>query len=164
MTDTVEAGRFEGLGFEVAEVPAQDRKAYWVSPQRPELALDMNSWLGARAAAGWLETERTVWMDDPQPPNLPLAEGILLDQVARRLMLMPLVAEVKRQRDLPVAVADREKLIEQSAVAAARRAGLDPRDYLAFVRAQIAVAKEVQRAVLAQAPLADPRGFAELVG
>ncbi|MDG2308224.1 MAG: transporter substrate-binding domain-containing protein [Candidatus Binatia bacterium] len=151
VTDTLEVKSFEAFDTEVKEVLARDRKAYWVTPARPELALDLNQWIGARAADRWLETERNVWMDDPQRSTLPVDDAALVDHIAQRLMLMPLVAEVKRAKGLPVEAPGREEVIEEKSRAAATRAGLDPTSYLGFVRAEIEAAKNVQRAVLAGA-------------
>ncbi len=155
VTDTLEAKSFD-FDTEVAEVLARDRKAYWVSPKRPELVLDMNQWIGTRGANRWLETERSVWLDDPQRPDLPIDEATLIDHLGQRLMLMPLVAEVKRARGLPVDAPDRETAIREKARDAAARAGLDPDAYLALVRAEFAAAKAVQRAVLSQPSAMDP--------
>ncbi len=161
VTDTLEAQSFE-VDTDVYEVLARDRKAYWVSPARPALALDMNQWIGARAASRWLETERSVWMNDPQRSALPVDEATLVDHLAQRLMLMPLVAEVKRAKDLPVEAPEREAAIEESAQEAAQRAGLDPTSYLALVRAEVQAAKAVQRAVLARPGSADPARLPDL--
>lgn len=161
VTDTLEAKSF-GVDSQVREVLARDRKAYWVSPLRPELAVDLNQWIGSRAADRWLETERSVWMDDPQRPSLPVDEATLVDHLAQRLMLMPLVAEVKRAENLPVEAPGREEEIEESARSAAEQAGLDPSTYLALVRAEIEAAKEVQRAVLAGPVGAEARNLPDL--
>lgn len=161
VTDTLEAKSFQ-VDTEVREVLARDRKAYWVSPQRPELALDLNQWIGSRAADRWLETERSVWMDDPQRSSLPVDEATLVDHLAQRLMLMPLVAEVKRVQNLPVEVPGREEAIEESARSAAKQAGLDPSSYLALVRSEIEAAKKVQHAVLAEPSAADPQRLPDL--
>lgn len=152
VTDSLEARTFTEVATEVDEVLARDRKAYWVSPERPELALDLNQWIGARGADRWLEVERNVWLDDPQRSALPIDEATLVDHLAQRLLLMPLVAEVKRARQLPVEVPDREAEIAESARRAARSAGLNPEAYLTLVRAEIEAAKAVQRAVLAETP------------
>lgn len=151
VTDSLEAKSFE-IEVTVAEVLARDRKAYWVSPDRPLLALDLNQWIGARSASRWFENERIVWMDNLQTPPIPADEAILIDHIGQRLMLMPLVAEVKRAKNLPIEVPGREAVVEERAREAAERAGLDPASYLALVRAQIEAAKAVQRAAL-EAPV-----------
>lgn len=163
VTDSLEANTFE-TEVRVAEVLARDRKAYWVSPDRPDLALDMNRWIGARAASRWFENERIVWLDDPQTPVLPADEATLIDHLGQRLMLMPLVAEVKRAKNLPVEVPGREAAIEEKARAAAERVGLDPSSYLALVRAQIEAAKAVQRGVLARGTSVDVSRLPDLEG
>lgn len=161
VTDTLEVKSFQ-VGVDTAEVLARNRKAYWVSPSRPGLTRDLNQWIGARGASRWLENERRVWMDDPQRSELPLDEATLVDHLAQRLMLMPLVAEVKREGGLPIEAPGREEAIEESARAAASRAGLEPAAYLALVRAEIEAAKAVQRAVLSTSPAVDPEGLPDL--
>jgi len=157
VTDSLERRNFELVDTDVWEVLAHDRKAYWVSPKRPRLVSDLDQWIGARGADGWLETERSVWLDDPQRPRLPVDEATLVDHLTQRLLLMPLVAEVKRARAIAVGDPDREAALLESARRAAARAGLEPGAYLALVRAEIEAAKSIQRAVLAQAAPGDMR-------
>ena len=147
VTDSLEARSFE-FPTRVRQTLAHDRKAYWVAPQREELVLDLNQWIGTKAATRWLETKRTVWMDDPQRSALRAADATLVDHLAQRLLVMPLVAEVKRERQLPVDAPGREAAIEERARAAAEKIGLNEEAYLRLVRAEFEAAKAVQSAVL----------------
>jgi chorismate mutase len=147
VTDTQELRSF-GPGFAVAEVLARDRKAYWVRDD--DLARDLGDWLVRRETDGSLPRLRARLLDgsaDPAP--LAAADARVVDLVARRLALMPLVAAAKRVRSLPVDAPAREAELEQRRVAGARAAGLAERPYLELVRAQIDAAKAIQREALA---------------
>ena len=71
---------------------------------------------------------------------------------------MPLVAEAKRARALPVDAPAREAEIEVRMLESARAAGLCTEPYHALVRAQIESAKAVQRATI-EGPAATPPPF-----
>jgi len=156
VTDTLELRSF-GPGFEVAEVLARDRKAYWVRDD--ELAQDLGDWLVAREADGTLPRLRAELLDPSAAPTLPAGDARSVDLVARRLALMPFVAAAKRARGLPVDAPAREAEIEQRLLASARAAGLAESPYLELVRAQIDAAKSIQRRVLAEPADATPPAF-----
>lgn len=156
VTDSLELASFTahgGVEPRVARVLSQDRKAYWVSPRDPALAASLEAWLAAREADGTLARLRAEHLGgagDPAPggPRSAAARRVV-DLVARRLLLMPEVAEAKRAAGLPVEVPGREGDVYERARAAALRDGLAVDPYLELVRAQIEAAKAVQRAVLA---------------
>jgi len=156
VTDSLELASFSahgGVEPRVARVLSQDRKAYWVSPSDPALAASLDDWLAAREADGTLARLRTEHLGgagDPAPggPRTAAARRVV-DLVARRLLLMPEVAEAKRAARLPVEVPGREGDVYERARAAAVRDGLAVEPYLELVRAQVEAAKAVQRAVLA---------------
>jgi cyclohexadienyl dehydratase len=90
----------------------------------------------------------------------PTAEPVsaLLAAVGERLDLMPLVAEAKRATGTPVTVPEREARVIEAALEATRQGARDAhltpvseRAVRAFFEAQIAAAKEIQRAALAGA-------------
>lgn len=164
VTDSLEAANFGTVRWRVAEVLAHDRKAYWVSPQRPELVGDLDAWLVQREADRWLATQRRVWMNDEQRSALPVLEARLVDRLGRRLLLMPLVAEVKRERGLAVLAPEREAVIVRSGSEAAAAVGLAPRPYAALLRAQMAASRAVQEAVLAAEPRDQPDPLPDLGG
>jgi cyclohexadienyl dehydratase len=150
VTDTLELRSF-GSGFAVAAVLAHDRKAYWARDD--DLARDLGDWLAAREADGTMARLRERSLGPAASPRRPATLGAgaarAADLVARRLALMPFVAETKRARGLPVEVPAREAEVERRLVDGATAAGLAERPYLELVRAQIDAAKAIQRAVLA---------------
>ncbi len=163
VTDSLEAQNFGAVRWRVAEVLANDRKAYWVSPQRPDLVGDLDGWLARREADRWMATQRRVWMNDEQRSALPVLEARLVDRLGRRLMLMPLVAEVKREKGIPVLAPEREAAIVRSGSESAASVGLAPGPYAALLRAQMAASRAVQEAVLADEPSGAPDPLPDLV-
>lgn len=153
VTDTLELASF-GPGFAVIDVLQPDRKAYWV--RDPMLADDLDEWLARREQDGTLPALRVRLLGDSAGPVLPRTESRIVDLVARRLMLMPFVAEAKRVRNLPVDAPAREAEIEARMLGSARAAGLCTEPYRSLVRAQIEAAKAVQRATLAGPAAAAP--------
>jgi cyclohexadienyl dehydratase len=145
VTDDLEARRFPGVGS-VAGVLARDRKAYWVAPNEDALARDLNAWLVAREADGTLSRLRAQHLGSARLGKLPPGEERLVDLLARRLSLMPLVARAKRRTGSPIEDATREARIEESARMVARERGIAAERYVALVRAEVAAAKLVQRA------------------
>ncbi len=159
VTDSLELASFAahgGVEPRVARVLSRDRKAYWVSPRDPALAVSLDAWLLARETDGTLAQLRATYLGGAGGPPIEAGAAAALrvaDLVARRLLLMPEVAAAKRAAGLPVDVPGREGEVLARARAAAERDGLAPEPYLALVRAQMEAAKVVQYAVLA---LPDP--------
>lgn len=156
VTDSLELRSFGAHGdapARVALVLSEDRKAYWVAPGETEHADRLDAWLAAREDDGTLARLRSKHLGaagDPargQPDDA--AALRVVDLVARRLMLMPEVAEAKRVAGLPVDVPAREGEVYERARVAAERDGLAAAPYIELVRAQVEAAKVVQRAVLA---------------
>ena len=162
VTDTLEApswlaGRADWVALEPFTT---DRKAWWVSPDRPDLLRDLDRFAAERAADGSLARWRAGWLGATaagQPTAAPLPA--LLWTLRERLELMPLVAEAKREAGLPVEVPDREERVLEAAWAATERAAADagrappPEAAVrALFRAQIEAAKAIQRATLARPP------------
>ena len=164
VTDSAEHRSFHQVDSRVSEVLADDRKAYWVAPGRADLARDMNEWMRKRLLDDWIQNERGVWMDDRQISPLPIDDAIVVDHITQRLLLMPLVAEVKRSRDLAVEVPEREQQIYQAARKVAAQVGLDPERYAALVRVEVGTAKKIQRAVLAAEPTSTAADLPDLEG
>jgi cyclohexadienyl dehydratase len=168
VTDTLEAPIWLEGSEGVAQLGpfTRDLKACLVHPDRRGLAADLDTWLMAREDDGTLAALRRRYLGHGDSP--PTAEPVsaLLAAMGERLDLMPLVAEAKRATGTPVTVPEREALVVDRALAAtreaAREAHLTPvsdRTVRAFFEAQIATAKEIQRAILAgpagEAPTAD---------
>jgi len=146
VTDRLELGSTGGAELAVVRVLSSDQKAYWTTPANAALAADLDAWLAAREADGTLAALRARWLGPPPPDALAAPVARVVDLVGRRLMLMPLVAEVKRADGLPIDDPERERAVEARAATAARTLCLAPAPYAAFVRAQIEAAKAVQRA------------------
>jgi cyclohexadienyl dehydratase len=168
VTDTLEAPIWrEGAEHLVQLGPfTSDLKAYLVHPDRGELAADLDAWLMARESDGTLAALRRRHLGHGDSP--PTAEPVsaLLAAIGERLDLMPLVAAAKRATSTPVSVPEREARVLDAAVAAFRETATDAhltpvsdRTVRSFFEAQIAAAKEIQRAILAgpagEAPTAD---------
>ena len=151
VTDTRELASFAPSPV-VASVLRRDRKAFWVAAHQPGLARRLDRWLAGLEESGELARVRERHFGEAESDPLSPRDAHIADLVARRLQVMPLVAEVKSARGLPIDAPGREAAIEARAVAAARAEGIDPASYLDFVRAQFEVAKAVQRAYLAEAP------------
>ncbi|MFP6662907.1 MAG: transporter substrate-binding domain-containing protein [Deltaproteobacteria bacterium] len=149
VTDSLELASFTPRPH-LARVLRRDRKAYWVAKDQPELADRLDEWLAGMEASGRMAALRARHFP-MAATTLSVHDARLTDLVARRLQVMPFVAEVKAARGLAIDDAPREAIIEQRARAAAGAAGLDVEQHLVFVRAQFAAAKAVQRQHLATA-------------
>jgi cyclohexadienyl dehydratase len=125
-----------------------DRKAYWVAPGEEPLAADLDGWLRAREEDGSLAALRARHLGTAAGGALAPGADRVVDLVARRLRLMPLVAVAKRRAGLPLEDRAREAAVEARAGSAASAAGLEADAYRAVVRAEIAAAKTLQRATL----------------
>jgi cyclohexadienyl dehydratase len=147
VTDTIEArSLLDDPGYRTVAVLSDDRKAYWIAPASARMSQGLDDWLVRRELDGTLPAMRAQWLGPSSNPALPPQVDRIIDLIARRLMLMPMVAAAKRPANLPIEDAKRERDVEAAAAAAAGRAGLDVDTYVAFVRAEVAAAKEVQRA------------------
>jgi cyclohexadienyl dehydratase len=152
VTDRLELASTGGDELAVVAVLSSDRKAYWTTPANAALARDLDAWLAEREADGTLPALRARHLGDAQQSGLPPPVGRLIDLLGRRLMLMPLVAEAKRAAGLPIDDPARERAVEARAASTAATLCLEPRAYVALVRAEVEAAKAVQRATLAAAP------------
>lgn len=153
ITDTVEAPHWRrGTDLRLLGPFTRDRKAWLLRTDSGEEAARLDRWLLAREADGSLSRWRMRHGLEPTPATAePLAA--LLAALDERLALMPLVAQVKRARGLPVEVPERETRVLDAAVAAvgeaaaaAGKATPNEAAVRALYRAQIEAAKAVQRA------------------
>jgi len=167
MTNTFEAPRWaEGIeGVERLGLLTHDVTAFWVRPDREELAVRLDEWLLDAEDAGTLPALRARWLGaDPsmfapgwdvraakEKLSTSAAVSALLAATDERLALMPLVAAAKARAQLPVEDRAQEEKVVEGAVAAvgraARRRGVPPPDRArveAFFRVQIEAAKERQ--------------------
>jgi cyclohexadienyl dehydratase len=164
VTDTLEAPIWrEGCRGLLQLGPfTSDLKAYLVHPDRSELAASLDTWLLAREADGTLAALRQRYLGHGDSPRIADPVSALLAAVGQRLDLMPLVAEAKRAAGTPVTVPERERRVVEAALAATRNAARDAnqepvpdRTVRRFFEAQIAAAKEIQRATLAADPIGE---------
>jgi cyclohexadienyl dehydratase len=123
----------------------RDRKAYLVPRDAADLGQQVNDWLVAREADGWLNEmrrrwlgERTVWT--PQHATI----EALVAAMELRLQLMPLVAAVKRRDGLPIEDPAQEARVIEHIRAAAMAASLNADDVAALFRVQMEAARSVE--------------------
>jgi cyclohexadienyl dehydratase len=164
VTDTLEAPIWlEGSEGVLQLGPfTTDLKAYLVHPDRKELAANLDTWLLARETDGTLAALRQRYLGYGDSPQTAEPVSALLAAVGERLDLMPLVAEAKRATGTPVTVPEREVRVIDAALAATREAArnahqepVSDRTVRTFFEAQIAAAKEIQRATLAADPVGE---------
>jgi cyclohexadienyl dehydratase len=140
VTERFELAHLPRDGWSASCAPAADRKVYWVGPARAEtLGPRLDAWLREREPE--LASLRGEWLGDPSPRG---ELDHLVDLLARRLALMPAVADAKRARGLPVQDAEREARVLARARAQAAASGLDPASVEAFFAVQIALARALQ--------------------
>jgi cyclohexadienyl dehydratase len=156
LADRVLRGEVDGAVSEQIEVAAwpetfavvgpftRDRKVYAATPARAELLRELNGWLAAREADGWLNDQRRHWLSNAAAwtPDEACFEAIAA-AIDLRMMLMPQVAAAKRQQNLPIEDPEQEAKVTQQA-ADWLPPGIDPTPVLALFRALMAGAKEVQ--------------------
>ena len=153
--DDVEVGIVRAAMPEVVTIGplTLDHKAYLA--RDPALAAELDAWIRARAADGWLDKARARWFGDGFAARQSGVGGDLDALVALidlRLAFMPSVAAAKAQAHLPVEDAAQERRVLAAARASAERQGLDPASAEALFGAQIAAGRAVQRAFLALPP------------
>jgi chorismate mutase len=141
VTDTIELPHFMRASWKADCEPPRDRKVYWVSPaQAKQLGPKIDAWLDqhehevAAMRTKWIG-QRAEWTELQH----------LIDLIARRLALMPAVAEYKRAHALPIDDPEREAVVLRQAIDAAAAAGLDPSSVRALFAEQIELAKAIQR-------------------
>lgn len=127
----------------------RDRKAYAVAAQHIDLLQRLNDWLVVREKDGWLNGERRRWLGEAAEWT---ADDVCFEAIAAaidlRMELMPQIAAVKRQQNLPIADVAQEKRVLAEAAEWATAAGLDAGAAVALFEKLIAAAKQIQRARL----------------
>lgn len=140
----------------------RDRKAYAVPRAKAALLNELNRWLAAREADGWLNQQREQWLGKSAlwtetQANLEAVIGA----IDLRLQLMPLVAAAKQRENLPVQDPAQEQKVLASVREQAREAGLDPEPVAELFRVQIGLARGIQEAA-PQTKLPDGTSLAEI--
>jgi cyclohexadienyl dehydratase len=168
VTDDLEAPRWRERAPDLLAIGpfSRDRKAYLVREDRRDLARDLDAWLLAREADGTLDALRAEHLGPGAAKEVAIPLRALLAAVDERLDLMPLVAEAKRARGVPVRDPVQEERVLAAALEAARdaaqRAGapsIPDRWVEALFRAQIDAGAAVQEFALARSAPATERSF-----
>jgi cyclohexadienyl dehydratase len=156
ISEEIEAQAWRGKQFVILGPFTHDRKAYAVAPAAPELLQQVDDWLAAREADGWLNEQRRRWFGDwtVLTPAQATLEA-LVAAIDLRLQLMPLVAAVKRRERLPIDDPAQEARVLERARAAATDAGLNADDVAELFRVQIEAAKTLERSATAETVPAD---------
>jgi len=162
LSDGVEARTWKRGQFAFIGPLTHDRKAYALPRASTGLQRQIDQWLAAREADGWLDQERQRWLG-PQAAMTEQQAGIeaLVSALDLRLQLMPIVAAVKRREQLPIDDPAQEARVLERVRADAVAAGLNADDVAALFRLLMETAKLVERSTDATPPasssLADVR-------
>lgn len=154
ITDSFERRAFQRPGWGLECEPPSLRKVYWVAPGRAsELGPRIEAWLKINTAAIQAAQER--WFGERQPLD---ARVHVLDLLARRLELMPLIAELKAARGLSIEDVAREREVLDTIAMGARERGLPEAEVRELFALQIELGKRVQRRA-SRPPRADLAGI-----
>ncbi|MEA2626427.1 MAG: cyclohexadienyl dehydratase [Candidatus Binatota bacterium] len=141
VTDTFEAVHVRRPEWKLACEPPRYRKVYWVSPTAPAtLGTAIDRWIGEHE--GELRALRGRWLGGPMPRD---DVDHVVDLLARRLEMMPLVAAWKRAHHAPVEDRPREAAVIARAADSAARHALDVEAVRGLFFVQIDLAKTVQQ-------------------
>lgn len=151
ISDTAEAHSW--LTAELVALPpfSRDFKAALLPADRGALAAQLDAWLIAREADGWLNGERVRWLGESAAMDpAAAARNAVAGLVQLRLALMPSVAAAKRVANLPI-----EDRAQEARVLERVRTQVpaDPARATAVFAVLIEMAKAIQRTA---PPLADP--------
>lgn len=121
--------------------PWRDRKVYWVAPQRAaDLGPRIDRWLVENEPL--VDKLRVKWLGRSAERT---EIDALVDELARRMALMPAVGSWKRTHDMPIEDRKREKDVLARAALTAREAGLDIGSFSEVFLLQIDLAKRVEQ-------------------
>ena len=135
----------------------RDRKAYLA--RDPLRAAELDAWLRAREEDGTLAELRARWFGATRQNRRSAFDSdlaALVSLIDLRLALMPAVAVAKETAGLPVADPAQEDRVIARVRTRARARDLTPESIEALFRAQLAAARAVQDAYLAQVPAERP--------
>jgi cyclohexadienyl dehydratase len=123
----------------------RDRKAYAVRRDAPDLLRQVNDWLAARDADGWLNEQRRRWLGERATMTTQQAGfEALVAAMDLRLQLMPLVAAVKRREQLPIEDPAQEMRVLEHVRSTAVQKGLNPDDTAEVFRLLMAAARAIE--------------------
>jgi len=152
ISEEFEARTWTAAAFTTLGPFTHDRKAYAVRRESGDLRRQIDDWLTAREADGWLNEQRRHWLGE-RAVRTPEQAGFeaLVAAMDLRLQLMPLVAAVKRREQLPIEDAAQEARVVERVRGAATAAGLQPDAVVDLFRIQMDAAKAVEHAAAAAA-------------
>jgi cyclohexadienyl dehydratase len=103
VTDSAELRAWQRSDLRALGPFSLDHKAYLLPADRDALAAQLDAWIGAREADGWLDGERVRWLGATASldPNAAGRESVAA-LIRLRLDLMPAVAAAKRAAGLPI--------------------------------------------------------------
>ena len=140
VTDSFELGAFARAGEPTHCEPARDRKVWWVAPARAaELGPALDPLVRQREPE--LAKLREKWFGSAQRQD---EADRLVDLIARRLALMPLVGAWKREHARPVEDTDQEARVLEAVRQRAIDLGLDPAALRALFALEIELSKRIQ--------------------
>ena len=156
VSEAFEARTWTAAPFVILGPFTHDRKAYAVRRENGDLLRQMDDWLAAREADGWLNEQRRRWLGERavRPPEQAGVEA-LVAALDLRLQLMPLVAAVKRREHLPIEDPGQEARVIERVHSAASAAGLQSDAVVDLFRIQMEAAKAVEHAAAGAAVPAD---------
>jgi ABC-type amino acid transport substrate-binding protein len=141
VTDSFELASFVRPGWAVRCEPARTRKVYWVAPAAGrELGPRIDEWL--RTQSPRLQAAARRWFGEEQRLD---ANTHLVDLLARRLELMPLVGAIKTRLSLPIEDLAREREVLAATTRKAVQLGLPEQPVRELFSLQIELSKAVQR-------------------
>ncbi|HXJ35117.1 MAG TPA: transporter substrate-binding domain-containing protein [Candidatus Eisenbacteria bacterium] len=159
VSDTIEAPAFRArVSAALVLGPlTRDRKAYLA--RDPALAADLDAWLRAREADGWLAAERARFLGQQwAAPRTAATSDLdaLLAQIDLRLAFMPAVALAKEQLGLPTVAPEQEERVRAQAQERAQLLEVSPAKVDGLFLALIHAAHTIQDAVRTLPPAERP--------
>lgn len=141
VTDTAELRAWQGSDLRVLGPFSLDHKAYLLPADRDVLAAQVDEWIVAREADGWLNGERGRWLGGASVDPAAAGRESVAALIRLRLDLMPAVAAAKRAAGLPV----EDRAQELRVIERVRGLSANPNRTGAVYDQLIEMAKAVQR-------------------
>jgi cyclohexadienyl dehydratase len=143
ISDNYEAGLWRGV---VTLGPfTHDRKAIALPLDRLSLRDQIDNWLAAREADGWLTEQRRALGAQAEFPAEEVCAEALSASIELRFSLMPLVAAVKRRDRLPITAAAQEAVVLEQAREIATQEGLSKTAATRLFEVLIDMSKRIQQ-------------------
>jgi len=147
VSDSFEASTWPADDIVVRGPFTRDHKAYALRRTAVGLRRQLNDWLAAREADGWLNEQRRRHLGEGTVmTERQAATEALLAAIRLRLQLMPYVAAIKRRDGLPIEDPAQEKRVLEQVRATATADGLEAGSVTQLFDSLIAAAKSVEHA------------------